>query len=310
MAEDRFSQPAGAPPRSEGYKPIEDYGRHWRPAHRSPGRKRRLHRLVLSAELRLPQRLRLHPGCQEGGLLQIAPVQPAVQKQMYLPETCVLVTRFLSPDGVCEVIDFMPVHEQGTDMFHANQIVRQVRVVRGSVHMKVVCEPAFDYARTKHTVEMDPSGVRLLHRLGGARAHVAGAAPHRWQRRRGGVPHGRGRQDHLPPPPYQQRERHPPCRSGVPGDEAFRQTVQFWRRWIASCRYQGRWREVVQRSALTLKLLTFAPTGAIVAAPTMSLPEEIGGGGTGTTGTRGSATPPSRCTAFSGWASHERRRPS
>jgi GH15 family glucan-1,4-alpha-glucosidase len=54
-------------------------------------------------------------------------------------------------------------------------------------------------------------------------------------------------------------------------------TVRFWRDWLASSSYRGRWREMVHGSALTLKLLTFAPTGAIVAAPTMSLPEQLGG---------------------------------
>src|SRR5262249_50667253 len=61
-------------------------------------------------------------------------------------------------------------------------------------------------------------------------------------------------------------------------EQAFQKTTQYWQQWLAACRYQGRWREMVQRSALTLKLLTFAPTGAIVAAPTTSLPELIGGG--------------------------------
>ena len=159
MAEARFSQTAGVPPRSDGYKPIEDYGVigdlrtavlvgkdgsiDWccLPNFDSPS--------VFASIL----------DSKKGGFFKISPVHPAVQKQMYLPETCVLVTRFLNPDGVCEVIDFMPVYEQGGHMSDANQIVRQVRVVRGSVHMKVVCEPAFDYARTKHTVEMDPNGV-------------------------------------------------------------------------------------------------------------------------------------------------------
>src|SRR5204862_5319452 len=60
-------------------------------------------------------------------------------------------------------------------------------------------------------------------------------------------------------------------------EELFRDTVEVWRRWLSKCTYAGRWREVVRRSALTLKLLSFQPTGAIVAAPTCSLPESIGG---------------------------------
>jgi GH15 family glucan-1,4-alpha-glucosidase len=60
--------------------------------------------------------------------------------------------------------------------------------------------------------------------------------------------------------------------------EAFAATVEYWRRWLSQCRYQGRWREMLHRSALTLKLMTYRPSGAIVAAPTTSLPEQIGGG--------------------------------
>ena len=60
-------------------------------------------------------------------------------------------------------------------------------------------------------------------------------------------------------------------------EERFRDTVAYWRRWLSRSTYTGRWREMVHRSALTLKLLSFEPTGAIVAAPTCSLPESIGG---------------------------------
>ena len=277
MAEDHSSQPAGARPRSEGYKPIEDYGVigdlrtavlvgkdgsiDWccLPNFDSPS----VFASILDAK--------------KGGFFKIAPVQPAVQKQMYLPETCVLVTRFLSPEGVCEVIDFMPVYGQGADMSHANQIVRQVRVVRGSVHMKMTCVPAFDYARMKHTVELGPYGV--VFSSGWEELGLTSPVPLR------AVGDGVGAEflmhvgDKIT---FLLRHTNrgsdtAPLDPEFRGDEAFRQTVQFWRQWIASCRYQGRWREVVQRSALTLKLLTFAPTGAIVAAPTTSLPEAIGG---------------------------------
>ena len=67
------------------------------------------------------------------------------------------------------------------------------------------------------------------------------------------------------------------CPGRGEAEELFRDTVAYWRRWLSRCTYSGRWREMVQRSALTLKLLSFEPTGAIVAAPTCSLPEAIGG---------------------------------
>ena len=75
-------------------------------------------------------------------------------------------------------------------------------------------------------------------------------------------------QDDYVPRPYSENETR----------EAFDRTIEYWRNWLAKSRYQGRWREVVHRSALTLKLLTFLPTGGIVAAPTTSLPEQLGGG--------------------------------
>ncbi len=76
---------------------------------------------------------------EKGGFFKIAPVHPAVQKQMYLPETNVLVTRCLSPEGVGETIDFMPVKPGTVDEAHGHEIVRQVSVVRGSLRFKIEC---------------------------------------------------------------------------------------------------------------------------------------------------------------------------
>ena len=214
---------------------------------------------------------------KKGGFFKIAPVHTAVQKQMYLPETCILLTRFLDPDGVAEVIDFMPLMEEASELVDAHQIVRQVRVVRGSVHLKVECFPAFDYARAKHTLKLDQRGAIFST----SREQVVLASPVKLYRVRQGVQaefimHA-GEELTFVLRRNERGKENPGIDTAFNGERAYQETVRFWRRWLAGCGYHGRWREMVQRSALTLKLLTFAPTGAIVAAPTASLPEEIGG---------------------------------
>ena len=92
------------------------------------------------------------------GFFKISPVRPAVQKQMYVPQTCVLVTRFLSEEGVGEVVDLMPVQEGKEAQCRYHQIVRRVRVVRGTVHFRLECFPAFDYARARHTLKLSRDG--------------------------------------------------------------------------------------------------------------------------------------------------------
>ncbi|MBZ5715921.1 glycoside hydrolase family 15 protein [Nannocystis pusilla] len=216
---------------------------------------------------------------QKGGEFSIcAEDQAAPSKQFYWPDTNILITRFFCAGGVVELEDFMPVGDQSDHGWH-HQIVRRVRAVRGNVWVRVECRPAFDYARASHEVTRTGHGAvfrsRDLTMSLSASVPLTGAE-------RGGV-QARFQLHQGDQAVFVFRggdEGCPECPRGPDTDESealFRGTVAYWRRWLSRCSYRGRWRETVHRSALTLKLLTYEPTGAIVAAPTCGLPEEPGG---------------------------------
>ncbi|HZA56471.1 MAG TPA: glycoside hydrolase family 15 protein, partial [Candidatus Udaeobacter sp.] len=204
---------------------------------------------------------------------------PARRKQLYMPDTNVLITRCLSPEGIAEIIDFMPIERRSlryvTPNYH--QIIRRVSTVAGDVRIRMECFPAFNYARDGHEIHSFPQGVIFVSRS----ASIGLVSP---------VPltvHGTGVVAEFSLPRggsatffFRQADQGSEANLLIPentGEAAFHETIDFWKRWLSQCRYTGRWREMVQRSALLLKLLTYAPTGAIVAAPTTSLPEELGG---------------------------------
>lgn len=208
-----------------------------------------------------------------GGYFRIAPTDDEVTcKQMYWPETNILVTRFLAHDGVGELTDFMPIPQRDD-----NQLMRMVKAVRGTVTFRLECFPAFDYARASHTQKVSEHGacfysdalslglstdVELAETENGIVAeftlHEGESATFVLQAIENGASCA---------PPLNQAE----------ADDLFEKTVDYWHDWLSQCNYTGRWREMVYRSALVLKLMTYEPTGAIVAAPTTSLPESIGG---------------------------------
>ncbi len=215
---------------------------------------------------------------KKGGHFSIGPTNTdrMTPKRFYWPDTNVLVTRFLSPEGVAEIIDFMPVSSSVVP-FEEHPIIRFVRVARGEMSFRLECKPAFDYAREEHSVEVHSGGARF--RSSGLSLGLSTRIPVRqW---------GSGVEAEFVLKEDESATfvlREVPQYGGggaaisdAEGQRAFEQTVEFWRGWIAKCTYYGRWREVVHRSALCLKLLTFEPTGAIVAAPTCSLPEDLGG---------------------------------
>ena len=210
-----------------------------------------------------------------GGRFALAPTSTATTvKQMYLPDTAILVTRYLSEAGIAEVLDFMPVERPEVASDH-RRLVRAVRGIRGEVELEARIEPRFDYGRRAHTVAVD--GTTAVFESGDVRLNLTSVTPLEREgddvRSRFTVRAGDVRGFVL--------------ESGVSGTpitlgqgevvRLFDDTVGFWRRWIEQSTYRGRWREAVERSAITLKLMTYAPTGGIVAAPTAGLPEQVGG---------------------------------
>jgi len=212
---------------------------------------------------------------QKGGRFRIAPEgQPFRRKQFYWPDTNILVTRFLHDDGVGEVEDYMPVGGAGSV---PDELIRRVRVVRGQMSFRLECRPAFDYARAAHQLHIDAHGAIF----DGPALSVALAAPVPLISDGPGVVAEftlrEGQKAAFVLRSQTQQEHPKPCPDIDEAEDLFRNTIAYWRHWLAKCTYTGRWREMVHRSALTLKLLSFESTGAIVAAPTCSLPELQGG---------------------------------
>lgn len=209
---------------------------------------------------------------ERGGHFSITPEFNDVRhKQLYLPDSNILLTRFLSHDGVLEISDFMPV-EKAT----SHNLVRRVKCVRGEVRVRMECAPRFNYARAEHRVERAGNDVIFISKgEDGCQLRLSSSAPLE-------VHNGDAAASFSLKPDQSAWFVLEDARSTVEWSpalvsESFKRTLNYWRSWIGHCKYQGRWREMVNRSALTLKLLVSRPHGSLVAAPTFGLPEVIGG---------------------------------
>ena len=213
---------------------------------------------------------------RKGGRFKLAPVMHGEnRKQFYFPDSMILLTRFFTEDGIAEISDFMAITELG----HHHAVIRRAKSVRGDVSFRMELAPSFDYGRAAHHVEAQADGALFISQ-GADRSVVRlrtsvplrienGKAFAEFRLRAGAsagfVLEAVGNDDDSP------------SKSADYLPNSFKQTLNFWQNWSSRSRYRGRWRETVNRSAMTLKLLTFAPAGSIVAAPTFGLPEEIGG---------------------------------
>ena len=219
-----------------------------------------------------------------GGHFRIRPTVGAfTSKQLYFPDTAALVTRFMTEAGVGELVDFMPV-ASSTVASTRHRLVRMIRCVRGRMTFAVDIAPRFDYGRESHETHLADDGivfqgprtsmtVNLVkepedERL--ARYHVDDQGDfHAEVTLESGQMRGLVLETETAGPVRQVRV--------TEAWRLFEDTVRFWKSWLAQSTYTGRWREALNRSAITLKLMTYAPTGGLVAAPTAGLPEQIGG---------------------------------
>ncbi|HEY1574618.1 MAG TPA: glycoside hydrolase family 15 protein [Pseudonocardiaceae bacterium] len=217
-----------------------------------------------------------------GGHLATHPASSAYEtKQMYYPDSAGLITRFITEDGVGEVVDFMP--PLGRIVTDNHRLVRMMRCVRGRMTFEVEMAPRFDYGRGKHDTEVTEHGVVFtsddltltVHAVREpddehvAQVRVADGDVHLSVPLVAGQVRGLVLESAADGPPRDIRV--------AEFTRMFDDTVAFWRSWLARSTYTGRWREMVERSAITLKLMTYAPSGGLVAAPTMGLPEQVGG---------------------------------
>jgi GH15 family glucan-1,4-alpha-glucosidase len=198
-------------------------------------------------------------------------------RQLYMPDSNVLVTRFLGSDSVGEVVDFMvPRPEGGPPMRSGHLLVRRVQAVRGQVTFTIACRPAFDYGRQSHEVHVPDYGGAVF-RCAGAGVDLVLRSSQRFSvdgpTARAAVTLAPGERLDLV---LEWNGQSGPLAEGEV-DRLQHYTETHWHNWLRRSRYQGRYREVVERSALMLKLLVYEPTGALVAAPTTSLPESVGG---------------------------------
>lgn len=211
---------------------------------------------------------------QKGGHFCIqANLKHSGTKQLYLPDTNILLTRFLSSEGIAEITDFMPIFKDGG----RGRIVRRVAVIHGKVEFNMQCRPRFDYARASNTAKHHGNAVVFRPEDGHPpfalqstlKLKIDGDGVEQSFRLKAGEVAW-----------FVFGEDGPEAREELNTDELqaeFEKTSEFWRSWIAQSNYKGRWREMVNRSALVLKLLTDREYGSLVAAPTFGLPESIGG---------------------------------
>lgn len=213
---------------------------------------------------------------ENGGAFSIAPrMKDVVHRQLYLPDTAIIITRFFSDEGIAEITDFMPINEKNDK----GTIVRRVSSIRGKLTFDMNCCPKFNYGSHKAQTKIvnnccieftngNENEILTLQSTVNLEANESGCGTSVFQLNESQVEwfvFTSAKEDVIT------------SDLAKKATAIYQATINFWQDWIEQSTYKGRWRELVNRSVITLKLLTSHKFGSVVAAPTFSLPEVIGG---------------------------------
>lgn len=213
---------------------------------------------------------------QRGGFCAIEPdLENLTTKQLYFPGTAILLTRFFSDDGIAELTDFMPIATGNKSSTSA--IVRHIKTVRGSIKFKFSCIPRFGYSESDYEVIKDNDQLIFSCEKEKLNIKIAANVPLVVRKKNGYAEFTLEEAETATIvleflKPEEQGEE-----LSFYENDAYHETKEFWVKWINKTSYNGRYSELIRRSAITLKLLTSAEFGSVVAAPTFGLPEALGG---------------------------------
>jgi GH15 family glucan-1,4-alpha-glucosidase len=211
---------------------------------------------------------------KKGGRWMITPAEPATSSQSYLEDTNILRTEFRNVTSRVVVTDFMPCSVSGGAWSTPPEIHRVVQSLGGDMKLNFVFHPVYNYGSSVPRFSSSKNGITIRNRKQEMVLSTPLSFPLSGSGITGGFTIGQGEKMNFV---LSYGESEPRKVEAYHTERQRAKTEVFWMDWTSTLRYRGRWKQAVTRSALTLKLLVYEPTGAIVAAPTTSLPEAIGG---------------------------------
>lgn len=217
----------------------------------------------------------------KGGFFSVEPQMGEYNsKQLYIPGTAVLLTRYFSESGIAELTDYMPLQASGDET--DSTIVRKIKAIRGDITFKVYCVPRFDYAEAKHEADLKEKKNEIIFTAindGNVQLRLIADIPLQLKRKDGYAEFTLKESEMAHIVLQAVKKDHKGAFKGINyyAHDTYHETIAKWREWVGKSTYKGHYGELIQRSAITLKLLTSGRYGSVVAAATFGVPETPGG---------------------------------